>query len=326
MMHELRLMGLLIVAALTTAFMAANANAHEARPLYVEITEHSPSAYTIRQQVPPTVPAFNLPQIVLPKDCTRVDNIWRCDTPLDGRNIAIEYPRFNPSVSTLVRFHLYGGEKHTILGNPDEAVLSLPGRDSVTQIAGQYMRLGVDHIFAGYDHLLFVICLLFIAGTGRRILVVITGFTLAHSVTLAAATLDLIRLPAAPIEALIALSVAFLATEIARAQRSADYRNTLTWRHPIAVSASFGLLHGFGFASVLRDIGLPQTETAAALLFFNLGIELGQLLFILAILAVGFVVRWIPMAPSRDQIALPASYFVGIIASYWLIERVINIV
>ena len=186
------------VGVLLTAFFTPVASAHEARPLYVEITEQTERTYSIRQQVPPTVPSFNMPKILLPDDCSRVDNLWHCETPLDGRNITIEYPRFNPSVSTLVRLRLQGGEHHTVLGNPDEAVLAMPGRDSVSQIAGQYTRLGVDHIFAGYDHLLFVVCLLFIAGTGRRILVVITGFTLAHSVTLAAAALDIVRLPTAP--------------------------------------------------------------------------------------------------------------------------------
>ncbi len=321
-----RWMQICAVGALLTAFFTPLASAHEARPLYVEITEQTERTYSIRQQVPPTVPSFNMPKILLPDDCSRVDNLWHCETPLDGRNITVEYPRFNPSVSTLVRLRLLGGEHHTVLGNPDEAVLAMPGRDSVSQIAGQYTRLGVDHIFAGYDHLLFVVCLLFIAGTGRRILVVITGFTLAHSVTLVAAALDIVRLPTAPIEALIALSVAFLATEIARAQRDDGHRNTLTWRYPVAISASFGLLHGFGFATVLRDIGLPQTETAAALLFFNLGIELGQVLFIVGVIVLGYLASLLPLSLSRDQIALPASYAVGIIASYWLIDRVINIV
>jgi hydrogenase/urease accessory protein HupE len=315
-----------IAGILLAIFISPVANAHEARPLYVEITEQSPGAYSIRQQVPPTVASFNQPRIVLPDDCVRADNLWRCEQPLDGRTITVDYPRFNPSVSTLVRIQLHGGEQHTILGNPDDAVLAIPGRDSVTRIAGQYTRLGINHIFAGYDHLLFVVCLLFIAGTGRRVLIVITGFTLAHSITLAAAALDIFRLPSAPVEALIAFSVVFLATEIARARRNADYRDTLTWRHPIAVSASFGLLHGFGFASVLRDIGLPQTETTAALLFFNLGIELGQVAFVLGIIMLSWVLRFVPNAPSHDQIALPAAYVVGIIASYWVFERAMTIV
>ena len=148
-----------------------------------------------------------------------------------------------------------------------------------------YLVFGVEHILSGMDHLLFIACLIFIAGTWRRILVTITGFTIAHSLTLTLSALELIRLPVPPIEATIALSIVFLAREIAL-----DRRDTLTWRYPIAVSAGFGLLHGLGFASALKDIGLPQTEIPAALLAFNVGVEIGQIMFVSSMLVVFWLI------------------------------------
>ena len=182
------------------------------------------------------------------------------------------------------------------------------------------------HIWIGIDHLLFVACLLFIARTPRRLLITITGFTIAHSITLALSALDLIRIPTPPVEAMIALSVLFMAWEIARG----NYQS-LTHRFPVAVSASFGLLHGFGFAAVLRDIGLPQTELPTALLFFNVGVEIGQVLFVVALVVAFFalkpaLVRLLRSAKHNEVLwssaTVPASYVIGAVASYWMIDRV----
>jgi hydrogenase/urease accessory protein HupE len=192
-------------------------------------------------------------------------------------------------------------------------------------VAAQYTLLGVRHILEGIDHLLFLVCLLMVARTPRRIAITITGFTLAHSVTLILSALDLVRVPVEPLEAAIALSIVFVATEIARGRR-----DVLTYRHPIAVSTSFGLLHGFGFAAVLNEIGLPQTELAASLLFFNVGVELGQLAFLAASLVV-----WTTSSAAARRVAAPstwqararaaepsAAYLIGSTASFWMIDRV----
>ena len=203
----------------------------------------------------------------------------------------------------------------------------VPDKESTASVAKQHLVLGIDHILKGYDHLLFVACLMFIAGTWRRILVTITGFTVAHSITLALAALDVVRVPVPPVEATIALSIVFLATEIAR-----DRRDTLTWRFPIAVSGSFGLLHGFGFASVLGEIGLPQTEVPVALLFFNIGVEVGQVLFVAALIVAIFALNKLYIAsrmktsdagdPTIQRFARPAAYVIGVLAAYWTIERI----
>ena len=163
-----------------------------------------------------------------------------------------------------------------------------------------------------------------LAGTLRRVVITITGFTIAHSITLGLAALGLITVPVAAVEASIALSIVFVASELARGRRK-----TLTWRYPIAVSSTFGLLHGFGFASVLSEIGLPQTEVPAALLFFNIGVEIGQILFVLVSLIVFHAARRLVRAvrelsyeQALARVQRPAGYLVGTLAMFWTIERV----
>ena len=165
-------------------------------------------------------------------------------------------------------------------------------------------------------------CLVLIAGTWRRILVTITGFTIAHSVTLTLAALELVHVPVPPIEVMIALSIVFLAREIA-----CDRRDTLTWRYPIVVSSTFGLLHGFGFASALKDIGLPQTEIPAALLSFNVGVETGQLEFVATILFVFWLMtqalNMLKLASVHwlQRLEKPVAYMVGGITMFWTLDR-----
>ncbi len=160
-----------------------------------------------------------------------------------------------------------------------------------------YFVLGVEHILLGIDHLLFVLGLLLLVGSPKRLIVTVTAFTVAHSITLAAATLGFVHVPQAPVEAVIALSVMFVAAEILRA---AQGRASLTARAPWLVAFVFGLLHGLGFAGALREVGLPQTDIPLALLFFNVGVEVGQLAFIAAVVAVLAVVTRLTLeAPRR---------------------------
>jgi hydrogenase/urease accessory protein HupE len=311
-------------------------HAHESRPLLVEIIERAPNTFVVTWKVPPSALDVTSPGVVMPQECrasapasgTRLvrRQLFRCSGDLSGREISIGFPGYNPSISTMFQIRRLSGEKHTAIRSPEAPRWRIPERETTTGVALEYLQLGVEHILKGYDHLLFVACLIFIAGTWRRILVTITGFTIAHSLTLALAALDIVRIPVPPVEAVIALSIVLLATEIARRQH-----DTLTWRYPIAVSMSFGLLHGFGFASVLNEIGLPQTEIVAALLFFNLGVEVGQIVFVLATMA--FVLLPVlagvskMVATDRDGImpramSLPVAYIVGSLSAYWTIERV----
>jgi hydrogenase/urease accessory protein HupE len=319
---------------------ASTAQAHDARPNYVQITETETNTFSVSWKVPASMPGGALPYPTLPQDCVADrqpawqqagaeyvgQQVFRCEQGLSGRVVGIEFPIVNPSLSTLYKIRLGNGEEHLRILKPSETEWTVPDAENRFAVATQYTALGIEHIWIGIDHLLFVACLVFIAGTSRRLLITITGFTVAHSITLALSALDLVRIPTPPVEAMIALSVVFMAWEIAKGNR-----DSLTHRYPIAVSASFGLLHGFGFAAVLRDIGLPQTELPVALLFFNVGVEIGQVLFVLALLTAFFIlrsafVRLLRSARHSDvhwsSLTVPASYLIGAVASMWMIERV----
>jgi hydrogenase/urease accessory protein HupE len=326
--------------ALFILFVSATAQAHDARPNYVQITETETKTFSVSWKVPASMPGGALPYPTLPADCAADrqpawqqagaeylgQQVFRCQQGLSGRVVGIEFPIINPSLSTLYKIRLANGEEHLRILKPSETEWTVPDAENRFAVATEYTWLGIEHIWLGIDHLLFVACLLFIARTSRRLLITITGFTVAHSITLALSALDLVRIPTPPVEAAIALSVVFMAWEIAKGNE-----DSLAYRYPVAVSSSFGLLHGFGFAAVLRDIGLPQTELPTALLFFNIGVEIGQVLFVLALL-VGFYVlrpafvRLLRSARDGDvhwsSLTAPASYLIGTAASLWMIERV----
>jgi len=317
-------------------------SAHEGRPLFIEIEEKETGAVFLKWRVPSTIERGNTPEITLPAACERVQTPDTASTPsvdsgqglfdcrgLDAPlNVSITYPRGNPVVSSLVRVIRPSGEVQVIRSGPDTIFVEIPNAEDAGSVASEYLKLGIEHILTGYDHLLFVACLLMLAGSTRRVLLIVTGFTLAHSVTLALAALDIVRVPIAPLEAVIALSIVFVAAELAR-----PARDTLTWKYPILISSGFGLLHGFGFAAVLGEIGLPQTEVPLALLFFNLGVEVGQIAFILCLVAVTFLVlRGLALVKEGvktwglSEVTRPAAYVVGSLAAFWTIERFIAIV
>ena len=329
---------LLTLALAATGMLSSAAHAHESRPLYIEVTEKAPLVFSIRWKIPPSVDVRNAPEILMAEGCVAATGqavaanrgslrrrTYRCDVDPAGTALQIRYPAFNPSVSALVRVSRRSGETHSLLAPPDQTELIIPEVESFGAVARDYLTLGVKHILEGYDHLLFLVCLMLIAGTGRRILITITGFTIAHSITLALSALGLVRVPVPAVEAAIALSIVFLAVEIVRGDE-----RSLTYRYPIAVAASFGLLHGFGFAAVLGETGLPQTEIPAALLFFNLGVELGQLAFVFGVVLVYQLLRLAGRAiVDRDlsivglrPLQTPTAYAVGILASFWMIQRV----
>ncbi len=316
------------------------AYAHDARPNYVQITETEANTFSVSWKVPASMPGGALPYPILPEGCVAErqpawqqagaeylgQQVFRCDAGLSGRVVGIEFPIINPSLSTLYKIRLANGEEHLRILKPSETEWTVPIAEDRFAVATEYTWLGVEHIWIGIDHLLFVACLLFIARTPRRLLITITGFTVAHSITLALSTLDLVRIPTPPVEAAIALSVVFMAWEIVKGDET-----SLTHRFPVAVSSSFGLLHGFGFAAVLRDIGLPQTELPTALLFFNIGVEIGQILFVVALLAAFFILRPVLirlLQSARDgevhwsSATVPASYVIGGVASFWMIDRI----
>lgn len=335
-------MRIYLAAFLALFLVATSVHAHESRPLYVEIVEQSPNVFSATWKIPPSAASVTAPRLVFPKNCKASGpsggtglvrrQLFSCASGLSGSKVQVAFPGYNPSISTLFRLQRLSGEKHTTIASPKEPSWIIPDREATAPVARQYFVLGVEHILKGFDHLLFVACLIFIAGSLRRVLITITGFTIAHSITLALSALGFVRIPTPPVEAAIALSIVFLATEIAR-----ERRNTLTWRYPVLVSASFGLLHGFGFATVLREIGLPQTEIITALLFFNIGVEAGQVLFVAALVGLLAAVRTFGRYRLQQQVSweavsmprmfvVPVAYAIGGLASWWTFARLASFV
>ncbi len=291
--------------------------ADDFRPLYVELNEANHGQYTFRIKLPPGIPASNQPGIQFPGFCNPQpgrSNTYTCSEDIAGEVMSIRYPGYAVPNSSVIKMNFLTGESHTITMTGGDLEWQIPEKEEIATVAVQYTWLGIEHIWIGFDHLLFVLCLIWIAGTWRRILITITGFTLAHSITLALAAMEIVRLPVPPIEAVIALSVMFLAVEITRGRR-----NNLTWNYPVAVSSSFGLLHGLGFAAVLSEIGLPRTELLTGLVCFNIGVEVGQVLFALGVvLVLQMVNQWARFAVVGQT---AVGYFIGVIATYWFIER-----
>ena len=217
----------------------------------------------------------------------------------------------------LVRLQSLDGRSQVLRLTPDRpsfVVAAAPGR---WRVAATYVRLGCDHILLGVDHLLFVLGLLLIVPDRWMLLKTISAFTLAHSLTLAVATLGYASAPLPPLNAAIALSILFLGPEIVRCRRG---ESSLTIRHPWVVAFAFGLLHGFGFASGLTTIGLPQGEIPVALLFFNVGVEAGQIGFVGLVLLLERSFRALEIRWPR-LVELAPGYVVGSLGAYWTIQR-----
>ena len=312
--------------------------AHDARPLSVIITEQAEHVYRVNLVTPPTVSVENTPSVLWPQGCesrggnsaTTLESISHkslvtCAQGLENQTIRVKYALFNPSLATFIRVLPLNGPDQTAVLPPETLEWTVPATPNRWQVARDYMLLGIEHIWKGVDHLLFVAGLLLLAGTGRRIVLAITGFSVAHSITLSLSALGFVHIPVPPTEAAIALSILFLATEIVRGPS-----NTLAWRFPLLVSTSFGLLHGLGFAAALGEIGLPPVEIPTALLFFSIGVETGQLAFILPIIAAmlwiarhrasGNLTPWLDNAAATAGAAIP--WGIGILASFWFVERV----
>jgi len=199
-----------------------------------------------------------------------------------------------------------------------------PTRTFLEQVTGPeivpFVYIGAKHMVTGYDHLLFLLALLLPGGSLLRLAGIVSAFTVAHSITLAAATLGFIHFPQPPVEAVIALSIVFVASEIIHVGQG---RPGLTQRKPWIVAFAFGLLHGFGFAGALTEVGLPQQAVPLALLFFNVGVELGQLAFLAAVLLLMAMARRV-LQETPSWMPTAAAYAIGVVASYWTIDRVLG--
>lgn len=333
---------------LTPLLLTPLAQAHDARPVLVQLSELNDGHYELLFKVPGNPALRRSPELSLPPDCQQRETAASmqsgdgkvtyatiaCDRPLNGRQLQLHYDGLNPGLFTLFRFSDRSGTAYSHLLKPDVLSFVVPLQVSTRSVVLDYTAMGIEHIWKGIDHLLFVACLILLTvGRRRQLLLTVTGFTLAHSLTLALSALDLVRLPIAPVEAVIALSIVFLASEIARKRAQ-----SLTYRYPLLVSSGFGLLHGFGFAAVLREIGLPGNDLAAALFSFNVGVEIGQVVFILAFVALLRVICSLlrttglaalpPGTPiqyllQHFMVASIGVYLVGALAVWWTIDRVV---
>jgi len=233
------------------------------------------------------------------------------------QGLHIEVKQSKVLTDVIIRYENLEGKVVTGRISPNQPSYTFSQDISYENVIKTYTFLGIEHILIGLDHLLFVACLVLIAKLTRKLFWAITGFTIAHSITLTLSSLGVISLPIAPLEATIALSIVFLAFEIAKCNQT-----SLTYRYPLVVSSSFGLLHGFGFAAVLAEIGLPSQDFVSALLFFNVGVEIGQLLFISAIALLMGILQKIKHI-NLPRLEYFVSYVVGSVAVFWCIERLV---
>jgi len=328
MKHIVLLFGL----CLTMLLFALPAWAHESRPAYLEINEIVPGHYSVlwrtpvtagmplpvRLQMPRGVQDLS-PPVVRDLSDSRIEN--RLVDSLGGlAGKRIDFVGLQGTITdVLVRVELANGTQSNVLIHPSNAWIDIPREDGWVTVAKTYVAYGIEHILGGPDHLLFVLALLLIVRGWRRTIATVTAFTVAHSITLAAATFGWVHVPGPPVEAAIALSIVFVAIEIVHGMHG---RPGPISRAPWLVAFCFGLLHGLGFASALAAIGLPQQAIPLALFCFNVGVEIGQLMFIAGVWALIAIFRRLPLRLPHWAPYL-APYAIGSVASFWVIERVV---
>ena len=315
--------------------LAVPASADDFRPAYLQITQDNATTYDVLWKVPAlgqdavlkVHPAFPPGTVNLTRPRGSYANgvavqRWRIKVSggLEGKTVAFT-GLSEVRIDVLARLARADGTvqlERILPSDPEFRVMASPGAFEVVRT---YLLLGIEHILTGFDHLCFVLALVMIVGFNRRLFWTVTAFTLAHSITLALATIGVIHVPRPPVEAAIALSIVFVASEIVQQQRG---RKGLAATKPWLVAFSFGLLHGLGFASALAEIGLPTNSIPLALLFFNVGVEIGQLLFIAAVFAATRLLFLLAKSRHLDlrRAAIVPAYLIGGVASYWVVERV----
>jgi len=330
----------LVLLAVLVASVTQPARSDELRPGYLELRQTAPDTYNLLFKIPARGEDLRLAIYLKLPDGTqdiaapRVSSgegayverrTIRRDGGLVGHAVSIEGLSAT-STDVLVRVESLAGALQTERLSPTRTAFVIQAAPGAGEVAKTYLALGVEHILFGFDHLLFVLALVILVRDWRRVAVTVTAFTIAHSITLAAATLGFVNVPGPPVEATIALSIMLVAVEILNARRG---KPSFAARLPWLVAFSFGLLHGFGFAGALAEVGLPQHAIPVALLFFNIGVEIGQLLFVAAVLSLIWLLRHAALLllevavvkRAFDRLDVSIAYGIGGIAAYWLIER-----
>ncbi len=321
--------------ALLVCFLTHNAYADVFRPAYLELREAGTDRYSVMWKVPAQGEMRLAVNVRFPPGTVQitppqgyfVDNAyverWQVSRPggLAGQTFSIEGIA-NDVTDVIVRIEHEDGTSQVERVLPANPQFTIKAATGTTQVAGSYLVLGIEHILGGIDHLLFVLALLLIVRGGRRILLTISAFTLAHSITLVSATLGWVHIPGPPVEAMIALSIVFVAAEVVHGLRG---KPGITAQVPWLVAFSFGLLHGFGFAGALAEVGLPQKAIPVALLMFNVGVEIGQLIFVAMTLAIGALLARPMLArytTSRQWLRYVPPYAIGMVSMFWVIDRI----
>ena len=314
-------------------FLGSFIQADILNPAYLEVIQKNENSYGILLKVPVEADnksllnigsidgckAKNRPILSLVNDANikRYDLVCRQD--LKGKIIKVEGLE-ERKIDLLLRLEFLDNSSQSVLLDSSNTSYSIKEDASSLQIIQTYTWLGITHILMGFDHLLFVFLLLLIVKNIRLLLWTISAFTLAHSLTIAGATLGFVHLPQQPVEAIIALSIVFLALEIVYKRQG---KVGLTFQYPWLIAFIFGLLHGFGFAGALAEIGLPQQAITLALIFFNVGVELGQLMFVLIIVLVALALRHLISEKLMEKLEMLLLYAIGGLASFWIFERVL---
>jgi len=312
--------------------LSSTAHAHRFAPSLLKVNEIADQQYHVVWKTPAQATSSIVLRPTWPESCEvteaspaqmegtgKVSSLQlRCtglgDDGLVGDSLGVAGLGANQA-SAMVMVSLRDGRQYQQVLNGEQPEFVVPEEPSAGEVMSDYTTLGIEHIWGGIDHLLFVFGLLLLVGGGARLFWTITAFTAGHSVTLSLVTLGFFDYPVALVEFTIALSIFVLAVELTRRER-----NDLLWRNPWWLAGGFGLLHGMGFAGALAETGLPQDNVPLALLFFNVGIEIGQIAFILAVLALWWLVRK-PLAPWQERLRWVPVYVLGSLSALWCIER-----
>ncbi len=322
----------LLLCLLMSVCVLPAAQAHRFAPSLLKVVETAPQQYNVVWKTP----AQGVSSIPLEPEWPAACEVTNATTPqLEGTGVVTSLQLQCPGLgeeglvgetlgvsglganqaSAMVMVSLLDGRQYQEVLDTEQPAFVVPAESTAGDVVSDYMWLGMEHIWTGFDHLLFVFGLLLLVGGGARLFWTITAFTLGHSITLSLVTLGFLDFPVALVEFTIALSIFVLAVELTRTDR----RDAL-WRNPWWLAGGFGLLHGMGFAGALAETGLPQDNVPLALLFFNIGIEIGQIAFILVLLGVWYIVRR-PLAPWQERVLPVPVYILGALSAMWCIER-----
>ncbi|MFK8051167.1 MAG: HupE/UreJ family protein [Halioglobus sp.] len=327
----------LLMALLILASVSVSVQAHRFAPSLLKLVETSPATFNVVWKTPTQGTSSTPLRPIWPDDCevSSVNPVQQEGTgsvsswvinckglpggELIGQTLGVSGLGANQA-SAMIMLNLKDGRNYQQIVNPEKPEFIVPAEPGEGQVMTEYSVLGMEHIWSGIDHLMFVFGLLLLVGGGARLLWTITAFTLGHSITLSLVTLGYFDYPVALVEFTIALSIFILALQLARQDELGVFR-----RYPWWLAGGFGLLHGMGFAGALAEAGLPQDNVPLALLFFNVGIELGQILFILSVLGLWYLFRKV-IAPWREKLLPVPVYLLGGLSAMWCIERAMEVV